>query len=280
LFTVFPSSFPIYSESSNDIKHYWIFKQETTISKYKTSKTKERWDERRNKLDKEKRQQRRIDRMFEQMNRQREIQLMQSLNSMTMSSIFSLQQQSSSSLSSLSSLSSSSQYMQYSQYQQWSQWSMPSSHFSTSSNIYVSLSQHSHQQQQNSNQHNTAESRSHKSSSLEDDEKKKKQVVDDFWTWRINKINNSVSRQRLIDAKIICDEQAWRRLSDIQQLVITISDIFKKTMKWLMKLLVILLKSFISSNIYIAWFIDLLTIYKVFKGKFRVSKQKILCYSK
>lgn len=277
MFTVFPSSFPIYSESSNDIKHYWIFKQETTISKYKTSKTKERRDERRNKLDKEKRQQRCIDRMFEQMNRQREIQLMQSLNSMTMSSIFSLQQQSS---SSLSSLSSSSQYMQYSQYQQWSQWSMPSSHFSTSSNIYVSLSQHSHQQQQNSNQHHTAESRSHKSSSLEDDEKKKKQVVDDFWTWRINKINNSVSRQRLIDAKIICDEQAWRRLSDIQQLVITISDIFKKTMKWLMKLLVILLKSFISSNIYIAWFIDLLTIYKVFKGKFRVSKQKVLCYSK
>lgn len=277
MFTVFPSSFPIYSESSNDIKHYWIFKQETTISKYKTSKTKERRDERRNKLDKEKRQQRCIDRMFEQMNRQREIQLMQSLNSMTMSSIFSLQQQSS---SSLSSLSSSSQYMQYSQYQQWSQWSMPSSHFSTFSNIYVSLSQHSHQQQQNSNQHHTAESRSHKSSSLEDDEKKKKQVVDDFWTWRINKINNSVSRQRLIDAKIICDEQAWRRLSDIQQLVITISDIFKKTMKWLMKLLVILLKSFISSNIYIAWFIDLLTIYKIFKGKFRVSKQKVLCYSK
>ncbi len=219
MFTVFPSSFSIYFESFNDIKHYWIFKQETTILKYKTSKTKEKRDERRNKLNKEKRQQRCIDRMFEQINHQREIQLMQSLNSMMMSSIFSLQQQSSSSLSSLSSLSSSSQYMQYSQYQQWSQWSMPSSHFSTSSNIYVSLSQHSHQQQQNSNQHHTAESQSHKSSSLEDDEKKKKQVVDDFWTWRINKINNSVSRQRLIDAKIICDEQAWRRLSDIQQLL-------------------------------------------------------------
>ncbi len=278
--TVFPSSFPTYSEPPNDIKHYWIFKQGATTSKYKAPKAKERRDERRNELDKEERQQRRIDRMFEQMDRQREIQLMQSLNSMTVSSIPPLQQQPPPPLPPLSPLPPPPQYMQYPQYQQWPQWPMPPPHSSTPPNIYAPLPQHPHQQQQNPDQHHTAEPRPHKSSPLEDGEEKEEQAVDDFWTWRINKTNNPVSRQRLIDAKAICDEQAWRRLSDIQQLATTTSDIFKKAMERPMELPAILLRSFISSNIYIAWFIGLLTIYKAFKGGFRVSKQEVLCYSK